>query len=136
MALMYYPRPGEIVLCNYGGNVIHPEMDKRRPVVIVTPRLRRRGQLVGVIPLSTTAPNPIEDYHCSIVLQNTLPAPFDSQQMWAKCDMLATVSIDRLDRFRGSGRTYTTGMLNPSQLKDVQTAVLCGLGLSSLTIHL
>lgn len=139
---MYYPNQGEILLCNYGNNVIFPEMDKPRPVIVVSPRLRRRGNLVGVVPLSTTTPDVIEDFHCQIELSVCLPAPFDSPTMWAKCDMIATVSKDRLDRFKagrkagGGSRLYSSGKLTAAQLRSVRMAVLCGLGLSSLTIHL
>jgi uncharacterized protein YifN (PemK superfamily) len=142
MALSYYPSPGEIVLCDYGTGFIAPEMVKLRPVVIVSPRLRKRADLVAIVPLSTTAPNPAELHHCSLTLSKPLPKPYDSPQMWAKCDMLVTVALSRLDRFRdgrvpgGNARRYTTGKVSAAQLIDIRKAILCGLGLSSLTIHL
>ncbi len=139
MPLAYHPRPGEILLCNYDSGFVAPEMVKRRPVVVVSPRLRRRAGLVAVVPLSTTVPQPVEAHQCQIVLGRPLPAPFDSPTMWAKCDMLATLSISRLDRFkvrRNAGRTFVSGQLNAAQLKQVQAAILCGLGMASLTIHL
>ncbi len=142
MPLSYYPSPGEIVLCDYATGFIPPEMVKLRPVVIVSPRLRKRGDLVAVVPLSTTAPNPAEPHHCSLVLAVPLPRPFDSPQMWAKCDMVATVALSRLDRFRdgrvpgGNARRYTTGKVSAAQLIDIRKSILCGLGLSSLTMHL
>lgn len=140
MALTYYPNPGEILLCDYGTRVVAPEMDKRRPVVIVTPRLRRHGELVGVVPLSTTAPDHVEDFHCQLELARPLPQPFDSPSMWAKCDMFSVLSRSRLDRFKagraGGSRVYVAGKLTEEQLKAVKAAMLCGLGLSSLTIHL
>ena len=137
---MYYPREGEIVFCDYKGFVA-PEMIKPRPVVIVSPRLRRRGDLVSVIPLSTTAPEPVEDYHCQINLTVALPEPFDSPVMWAKCDMISTVALSRLDRFKnarrphGAARTWTTGRVSAEQLAQIKRAMLCGLGFSSLTVH-
>lgn len=139
MALMYYPRPGEILVCDYRGGFQPPEMTKRRPAVVVSPRLRRRADLVGVVPLSTTEPNPVEAYHCRIEFENPLPQPFDSNVMWAKADMVSSVSFDRLDRFKyhaGGQRQYKSGMLSPEQLREIKVAVLCGLGLDSLTIHL
>ena len=142
MALTYHPRPGEIVLCDYSTGFIAPEMIKRRPVVIISPRLRNRQSLVTVVPLSTTPPVPVEQHHCSIVLSSPLPKPFDSPQMWAKCDMLATVALARLDRFRAGrvlgdyGRQFTTGSVRPAQLNDIRKGVLHALGLSSLTVHL
>jgi len=140
MPILYYPLPGEILLCDYGEDVIPPEMAKRRPVVIVTPRLRRRGELVGVVPLSTTVPDELEDFHCRIELARPLPAPYDSPLMWGKCDMFSVVSRARLDRFkagRGGGkRLFVAGKVSPEQLKAIKAAMLCGLGLGSLTIHL
>lgn len=115
MALSYYPTPGEIALCNYGTGFVAPEMVKLRPAVIVSPRLRKKGNLVAVVPLSTTAPSPAEHHHCHLVLTVPLPKPYDAPQMWAKCDMVATVALSRLDRFRdgrapgGNARRYTTG---------------------------
>jgi mRNA interferase MazF len=140
MSILYYPLPGEILLCDYGVDVIPPEMEKRRPVVIVTPRLRRRGELVGVVPLSTTEPDALEDFHCHLELATPLPAPWDSPVMWAKCDMFSVLSRTRLDRFkagRGGGkRVFVAGKVSAEQLKAIKAALLCGLGLGSLTIHL
>lgn len=141
MPLTYYPQPGEVLLCNYGTGFIAPEMVKLRPVVVVSPRLRRRADLVAVVPLSTTPPNPAEPHHCSITLRVPLPKPFEAPQMWAKCDMVATVALARLDRFRdgrviGGARRFTTGKVDLAQLIEIRKAILHGLGLGSLTIHL
>lgn len=140
MGIQYYPNPGEILLCDYGTKVIWPEMDKLRPVVIVTPRLRQRGELVGLVPLSTTAPDVMEKFHHKFELERPLPAPFDSPVMWAKCDMFSVLSRSRLDRFkagRSQGkRIYVAGKMPPDDLKAIKAAMLCGLGLDSLTIHL
>ena len=94
------------------------------------------------MPLSTTPPNPVEAHHCSITLAVALPKPFESPQMWAKCDMVATVARSRLDRFRdgrvaGRGsRRFTTGKVDAAQLREIRKAILHGLGLGSLTVHL
>ena len=142
MALAYYPRIGEILLCDYATGFVVPEMVKRRPVVVISPRLRRRADLVTVVPLSTTEPAPAEAHHCLIALGRPLPRPFGSPSMWAKCDMVATVALARLDRFRvgrsgGHGaRLFVSGQLDGNQVRAVRAAVLCGLGFASLTIHL
>jgi mRNA interferase MazF len=140
MSLSYYPIPGEILLCDYGLSAVPPEMVKRRPVVVVTPRLRRRGELVGVVPLSTTPPDPLDNHHCRLELNPVLPKPFDSQMAWAKCDMYSVVSRARLDRFKagrsGGKRVFFSGRLSEEQLRAVKIALLHGLGLGSLTVHL
>jgi mRNA interferase MazF len=142
MPLNFHPALGEIVLCDYSGGFALPEMVKRRPVVIISPRLRRRDNLATVVPLSTTPPDPAEPHHCRIVLAVRLPPPFDAPEMWAKCDMLCTVSLARLDRFRdgraagGNARRFRTGKVSAAQLVEIRCATLNALGLSSLTIHL
>ncbi|MCA3598874.1 MAG: type II toxin-antitoxin system PemK/MazF family toxin [Methylobacterium sp.] len=142
MPLMYHPQPGEILLCNYDTGFLAPEMTKRRPIVVVSPRLRRRDNLLTVVPLSTTEPQPLEAHQCEIILTQPLPAPFNEPRMWAKCDMIATVAHQRLDRFRAGrrqgavGRTYVSGRVDSAQLIAIRKAILCGIGLASLTVHL
>lgn len=142
MPLTYHPRIGEVLLCDYDTGFIPPEMTKRRPVVTVSPRLRRRDNLVTVIPLSTTAPDGIESYHYEIEFSRLLPKPFDAKIMWAKCDMVATVARTRLDRFkdpakaRGSQHKFVTGQLSDEQLILIRRGMLHALGLSVLTVHL
>lgn len=142
MALKYHPKPGEILLCNYNTGFIVPEMTKLRPVVVISPRLRKRDDLVAVVPLSTIRPDPIELHHCEINLKTVLPSPYEAPTMWAKCDMLATVALSRLDRFRAgkrlgsSARVYLSGQIDTPQLTSIRKAILCGLGMASLTVHL
>jgi mRNA interferase MazF len=141
MPLLYHPKVGEILLCNYDTGFIEPEMVKRRPVVIVSPRLRKRSGLVSVIPLSTTKPDDLMEFHVEIELAKSLPRPFESRVMWAKCDMISTVSLKRLDRFKEAKgfqgqRNWISGQLDQNQIKRVKTGLLFGLGLGSLTLHL
>ena len=131
---MYYPRCGEIIVCHYDRVAMGAEMIKSRPVVVIGPRLRRRGNLVGVVPLSTTEPAPVQDYHCRLELAMALPAPFDKAVMWAKCDMYGSVALERLDRFkvspqhRGAPRQWRTGKVSDEQLAALRAALLHGLG--------
>ena len=116
-------------------------MVKRRPVVVISPRLKRRNGLVTVVPLSTTKPSPMMDYHYELALDNPMPHPFDSEVMWVKADMLATVGFQRLDLFReGRGadgkRKYLTLKIDAAQLRCVYESVLHGIGLPRLTDHL
>lgn len=133
MSLMYYPKLGEILLCDFSGFIV-PEMVKRRPVVVIVPRLSGRGDLVTIVPLSTTTPNPQMAYHVKLTLSQTLPSPFSAQQMWAKCDMAMPIARVRLDRFKdgrassGGKRKFVSGNVSAEQLADIRAAVLRGLG--------
>ena len=70
-------------------------MVKRRLAVTISPKLKRRNDLVTVVPLSTTAPVPLCDWHCPITIAP--PEPWDEAPRWAKCDMVATVGYFRLN---------------------------------------
>ena len=141
MALKFHPEPGTILICDYRTGFKVPEMVKRRPVVTVSPRLKRRDGLITVVPLSTTPPVPVCDHHCVIKPKIRLPEPFDSAEMWVKADMMATVGFERLDLVRGpreafAKRKYLIQHLEPDQLKIVYQCLLHALGLSLLTGHL
>ena len=62
LMLTFQPKPGTLLVCDFGTGFKMPEMVKKRPVVVISPR-RRRSRLCTVVPLSTTAPNPVERFH-------------------------------------------------------------------------
>lgn len=124
MALLYQPRPGEVVMCDFHGYV-PPEMVKRRPVVVLA-RNRRNRLLVTVVPLSTTEPTPLEPYH-HLLPQS--PAPnAQGVACWAKCDMVATVALARLDRCKAGRGRYVTPALPAADLAAIRAGVAIALG--------
>ncbi len=134
MAISYPPNQGEILICDFSGS-IKPEICKKRPVLVLTPRFRRVQRLLTVIPLSTTAPMSIQRWHTKI--QVDLPHPYDSPECWAKCDLIQTVSWDRLSLFKAGKdcygkRIYPRVVLDPATLERVWQCVLHGLGRSDL----
>jgi uncharacterized protein YifN (PemK superfamily) len=138
MGIKYPVPPGTMLLCDYGTGFQPPEMVKRRPVVVISPRLPHRDGLCTVVPLSTTAPAFDVPYVCRIDLAQPLPAPFTATTMWAKADMVATVAFWRLDLFRtardASGkRTYLRPLLPPTDLQRVRACVLHAIGWPDLT---
>jgi uncharacterized protein YifN (PemK superfamily) len=140
MAILFHPHPGTILICDFRGSE-GAEMRKIRPVVVVSPVFKRRTSLCAVVPLSTTRPVHVEAYHHLLMLDPTLPAPFDSPEMWAKADMLMTVSYDRLDRFRlgrnaVGKRIYGIRTVRRGDLDAIYCAMLNGLGLGRLTPYL
>lgn len=83
-----------MLICDFRGYEV-PEMIKVRPVVVIR-KHKTNSLLVTVVPLSTTAPDRILDHH--LELQSHLQGA--SPVCWAKCDMVATVSLSRLDRIK------------------------------------
>jgi uncharacterized protein YifN (PemK superfamily) len=122
-------------MCAFPDCLEEPEMVKTRPVVVLTREHRGRSRLCTVVPLSTTRPEPMLDFHVRIDEQR-LPRALGQHETWAKCDMLYTLSIDRLDRVRsGRSRTtgqrlYETGRITLEELAAVRRAIVFALGLS------
>jgi uncharacterized protein YifN (PemK superfamily) len=140
MAIHYHPEQGTILVCDFTGFIV-PEMTKRRPVVVVSPRLRRRSGMCTVVPLSTTDPNPVETYHYRLHTIPPLPVPYDKPSHWVKADMVYTVSFERLFLIRsGMGpsgkRIYDQRVIDKADLLKIQAALLHGIGLTSLTDYL
>jgi mRNA interferase MazF len=134
MPLAFHPLSGTVVICDFSTGFAAPEMVKIRPVVIVSPRFRRRSNLCTVVPLSTTAPDPVETYHHHLSVGAYPPA--GASPVWAKCDMLATVALTRLDRVKVGRREYATFMMPDGDMLAIQRGILCALGLDRLTCHL
>ncbi len=134
MPLRFHPRVGSILICDYSTGFVAPEMVKRRRVVVIS-RLRQRADLYTVVPLSTTAPVPVEPYHHRLS-PGAYPGLPSSQDVWAKCDMLATVALSRLDRVKIGKRQYTVPEISPDDLAAIRRGVLHALNLGHLTGHL
>lgn len=140
MAIQIHPEQGSIVICDFAGFVA-PEMIKRRPAVVISPRLRRRDGLCTVVPLSTTPPNPVCPYHFKLHVTPVLPAPYNADFHWVKADMVYTVSFQRLylpfDGKDSSGkRKYDVRIIDKADLLKIQECMLHGLGLPHLTSYL
>lgn len=140
MPIQFHPDQGMVLICDFNTGFQKPEMIKRRPVVVLSLRRRRQQQNTCiVVPLSTTAPHPIEPFHHRLDARS-LPKPFAGKATWAKCDMIAHVGLARLDRVkagRGKGgkRIYVSHRVTADDLKALQRGVLQALGLGHLTLN-
>jgi len=135
MGIQFHPGQGVVAICDYNTGFIAPEMVKRRPVIIMCKQRQNRPRLCTVIPLSTTAPEPVEDYHAEISLPFALPYPFGAVRQWIKGDMVAAVSFDRLDlirlgKDRFGNRRYLTTPIGHDLLEIAQRCLLAGVSLT------
>ena len=134
MPIKYDAPPRTILLCDYGlGGFKAPEMVKKRPAIVVSPRLRHRTRLLTVVPLSTTPPDRIADHHCKITFSKPLPH-FPALECWVKADMIATVSFDRLDLLRtdrlpSGKRKYLTPRISEDDFERVKACIRAALGM-------
>ena len=141
MPIRTHPGLGAIVVCDFNQGFCVPEMVKRRPCVVIAPRISVRAGLCTVVPLSTTVPEPFMAYHCRLNLQRPLPPPWDSKEIFVKADMVNSVAFHRLDLVRtGKGedgkRAYYLEPLPDDDLRRIRECILCSLGLASLKKHL
>ena len=96
--LRFPPREGSVVFCDYSGFVV-PEMVKKRPVVVIH-RHKHNSLLVYVVPISSTPPFPMHDYHLQVD-QSFSKAHLNGKICWVKCDMINSVSLERLHLIKG-----------------------------------
>src|ERR1044072_1661132 len=108
MALSFHPKAGMVLACDFTGYVL-PEIVKTRPVVVVLPNHLNPPGLFTIVPLSTTAPVPVCDYHYRL---NGNPIPGENKEVWAKCDLVATVAGLRLDRIKMGRGVYRVGYVS------------------------
>ncbi|MBC3337632.1 type II toxin-antitoxin system PemK/MazF family toxin [Pseudomonas proteolytica] len=127
MTLLYQPKEGSVLICDFRGYEV-PEIIKIRPVIVIR-RHRTNRLLVTVVPLSTTPPQTVLAHHLQLEshLQGANPV------CWAKCDIVTTVSLGRLDRIKSKDRhgkrTYKIDELSSEQFLAVKAAVRGALGL-------
>ncbi len=140
MTIQFHPEQGTILACDFKG-FVQPEMVKRRPVVVISPRLRKRDSLCTIVPLSTTPPREVAPYHFKLHVAPVLPEPYNADFHWVKADMLYTVSFGRLfllfdGKDDNGNRKYDTRVVDRADLLKIQQCVLHGLGLTPLTAYL
>ncbi|WP_254695520.1 type II toxin-antitoxin system PemK/MazF family toxin [Oceanicola sp. D3] len=116
-------------------------MVKPRLAIVISKPIVARGGLCTVVPLSTTAPDPVMPYHCALEVAFKMPSVWGNRKRWVKGDMVYAAGFHRIDllslgKDRSGKRIYQTSTISEQQLAIVQRCVLQGLGLGTLTKHL
>lgn len=130
MALNFFPKAGQIYMADFRG-FVPPEMVKVRPVVVISPKLPYRSEIVTIVPLSTTAPIHALPF-CVKLSQNYMPGGDKNLESWAKCDMVLNVATTRLTAIRIGKRKYAYPSLSEADSDAVKAGVLHGLGMGHL----
>lgn len=130
MAIGFFPRMGQVFVADFS-DLREPEMTKIRPVIVISPRLPNRSELVAVVPISLTPPRgePKFVYRLS---RNYHPGEPDDLPSWAKADMVTNIALRRLNGFKVGRRKWEYPNLSRDDLDGVRRAVLIGLGLDRL----
>ena len=145
MAIKFHPRPGQILLCDFSQGFKEPEMVKNnRPVIILTPSIVGRQNLVTVLALSTSIPEPVLPYHYKLP-KASMPqlGRFQENDTWVKGDMIYTIGFHRLNRIQLGKKDKNTGKrlyfdrkLGRDQMTEIYKCMLYGLNLGQLGEHL
>jgi Uncharacterized protein conserved in bacteria len=111
MAILFHPKAGAF------DGLKPPEMVKRRPVVVLSPK-RDNANVCTVVPLSTTPPKQIRVHHHALPV-GKYPFFDRIKPVWAKCDMTTCVSLARLDRMKLRG-SYANTFLHYNDLQSIR----------------
>jgi mRNA interferase MazF len=130
MTLPFFPRMGQTLMADFS-DLQKPEMTKIRPIIIVSPRLPYRSDIVAVVPVSLTEPRHNLPF-CYKLSKNYHPLEPDELPCWAKADMIMNVATRRLNGFKVGRRKWKFPSLSEHDLYGVRQAVLYGLGLDRL----
>lgn len=97
-------------------------------MIVISPKLPYRSELVAIVPISTTPPrHGLPFVHR--MARNYTPWGKPATESWAKCDLVMNVALTRLSAFKVDRRKYVYPTLSPEDLYGVRRAVLAGLGL-------
>lgn len=130
MAIRFVPQRGSILICDYDLARVQPEMNKRRRVVVVSPRSynRRHGDGPGrclVVPFSASKPRFLTP---SVVSFPAGGYRSLTRASWAICDSIMAVSHDRLDRvWAGPGRSLDE-RITDSDMRRLEAAIAHAIG--------
>ena len=102
-------------------------MVKPRPVMVVSPQLPYRGDIVSMVPISLTAPRHNLPF-CVKLSKNYHPKEREDLACWAKCDMLMNLGRWRLDGFKVGRRKFHNPKASAEDLQAVKEGILYGLG--------
>lgn len=125
--LKFRPKPGQILLCDFSVGFRPPEVNKKRPVVVLSPRNYTRGQCI-VVALSSQTPKVPKNYHLRLPHGSVPSSKYESS--WAKCDLIYHVSVRRLDRLRTDQGGYVAPCLPSQVLDELRVAASNAIGLA------
>jgi uncharacterized protein YifN (PemK superfamily) len=101
-------------------------MVKVRPVIVVSPNHNHYSQLYTIVPISSTPPKIVRAYHYKFAAH---PVPGSETDAWAKCDLVTTVALHRLDRVMVK-RNYLILKIRDEELLAIRACLKHVLGIA------
>jgi uncharacterized protein YifN (PemK superfamily) len=151
MAINFSPKVGQILDCNYGhyprdkngfilDNIVDahmpPEMVKRRLVIVLNGKLNGNSSIV--VPLSTTKDEIKLKRGIHVQLDAGIIEDlryFSPVTCWAKCDMVQTVSNNRLNKPMLAARGWLSQCIPSPIITLIQQAIVNSIKISENSIH-
>ncbi|WP_238212714.1 type II toxin-antitoxin system PemK/MazF family toxin [Pseudomonas sp. PAGU 2196] len=148
MAIKFEPKVGQVLECNYGDYQacrsafaspslydyrLKPEMVKNRLVVVLNGKIDPNACIV--VPLSSTrdAGKLSRGWHVELPAHLIEELPYFKQRTrWAKSDLVAQVSRERLFKPRQTGRGHLDLILTREVVERLQRAVIKVMNAASL----
>jgi uncharacterized protein YifN (PemK superfamily) len=148
MAILYSPKVGELLECNYGdflyeadGTInrknyngrIPPEMVKNRLVVVLNGKISGRSTII--VPISSTQDlgKIAQGLHIPIPQEHIQVTNFyDQRDRWAKADLVQQVSKERLFKVKDANGVHITQHLPRDLMENIQKAVVTAISAKSL----
>ncbi|WP_353030948.1 type II toxin-antitoxin system PemK/MazF family toxin [Mesorhizobium sp. M0968] len=131
MPIYFVPPRGRILICDFDMACVPPEMAKERRVVVVSPRSynRRHGAGPGrclVVPFSSAAP--VANRPCYVPFAANVYASL-TEETWAYCDALSSVSHARLTPVRAKGKDLFED-LTPEDVERIAVGLRHAIGIA------
>ncbi len=126
------------MMCDFNTGFQPPENVKRRPVITLSRRRQDNAPLCTVIPISSTAPEVVRDFHYKLP-DGELPHFLRGNyaESWIKIDMIQTVAFFRLTllwngRDLHGDRRYDTSFIGREHRIEITKRILSRLSLVDL----
>jgi uncharacterized protein YifN (PemK superfamily) len=119
------PEPGMVLMCDFHGYV-EPEMVKNRHVIVLSSKLINSLGTVVVVPISKNMPVPFRQFHVHFPA-DCYACFTPAREHWAKCNLVAHVRFDRLDRVKANG-VWCTPLVSAADLAKIRAAVRHAIG--------
>ncbi|HYH19076.1 MAG TPA: type II toxin-antitoxin system PemK/MazF family toxin [Azospirillum sp.] len=127
-AVRYPPNVGHVLMCDFRF-LRKPEMQKERRAIVISPRSMNRQRCV-VVPVSMLAPEGAVPAHYHEFEPGSYRFFHQGNPVWALCDHLYTVSLERLWFINDERQRRMNAELRVADLQAVQEKVRLGLGLT------
>ena len=123
--VLHQPSPGRVVMCDFRF-LRKPEMQKERRAIVVSARTPNNTGRCTVVPVSKLPSN--GDPHHFEFTPGTYPFFHPTEPVWATCDHIYTVSLERLWMVNVNRRPMTTATITMQHLTDIRNLMGTVLG--------